>query len=173
MVLTTHQVVGAAVVKVFSLNPVGALFAGIASHYFLDSLPHWDYSLSSGKSKEGKLVDIEIGRGFVKDLFKLIPDLLLGLFLSIHFFSYSDFSNLAGIEKAFSDPILWGAVGGILPDALQFLYFKIRRQPLIWIQKFHDFFASPEEIKGTEKQYLLGIIVQVFIIFLAVILFKN
>jgi len=176
MVLTTHQVVGGAIAKIFNLNPISAFFAGVVSHYLLDGLPHWDYPLGSATDNGSKSTldgDIKIGKKFIADIFRFAPDFLLGMFIALHFFSNSDYSTLSGIKDGLFDPVLWGALGGIVPDALQFCYFKIRREPLTTLQRFHEFMHTKFEIKGKQGTYLMGIFVQVFIILLVVVLFSN
>jgi hypothetical protein len=34
---------------------------------------------------------------------------------------------------------LWGAIGAMFPDFLQFVYYKTRREPLKSLQRFHLF----------------------------------
>ena len=88
MVFTTHAVVGGALAKIIGADPIGAFAVGLASHYILDAIPHWEYSLSSCKeSTTGDALDgnIVLGRDFIFDSFKFLPDLFLGLFLALHF----------------------------------------------------------------------------------------
>jgi hypothetical protein len=175
MVLTTHQIIGGVIAKVSGVGPILALLFGIASHYLLDILPHWDYDLRSdprNKVENPLDGDIVIGRGFIFDLFKIIPDMFLGLFLTLHFFSASDFSALTGMGVWLKDPILWGAMGGVIPDVLQFAYYKIKREPLRTFQKFHEFMHTQHHHEY-KKAYVLGTVIQIFIITLAIFLFQR
>ncbi len=52
-----------------------------------------------------------------------------------------------------------------LPDALQFAYMKIRREPFTTYQRWHNFMNSPTKIKGS----FWGIFCQAIIILLALI----
>ncbi|PIQ67149.1 MAG: hypothetical protein CO184_00695 [Candidatus Zambryskibacteria bacterium CG_4_9_14_3_um_filter_40_16] len=172
MVFTTHAVVGGALAKIIGADPIGAFAVGLASHYILDAIPHWEYSLSSCKeSTTGDALDgnIVLGRDFIFDSFKFLPDLFLGLFLALHFFSTFDFSTTQGLWRGLSDPVLWGVAGSILPDGLQFLYYKIKKEPLTSIQKLHNFMHS--SIKIDDKQFL-GSLFQIILIITVILLFK-
>lgn len=82
--------------------------------------------------------DMALGRDFVKDLVKIGCDCSAGFAASALLFGARD----GGQELALA---LSGALGGVLPDALQFAYFKIRRQPLIALQRFHMSVANDLE----------------------------
>lgn len=161
MVLTPHSVVGAAIASAFKLNPLSALIAGFASHFLLDRIPHWDYELDSATIDEENPLnnDIPIRGGSLKDWLKIGFDLLLGPCLVLVFFKLNgqDMSTIS---------LLAGAFGGILPDGLQFLYMKFRREPFILFYRFHNLMCSTIKIKGT----LWGPFWQAVVIFLALIL---
>ena len=127
MTLTTHAAVGATVAALFPSYPAVGLIAAFASHFALDAIPHWDYQLRSyRRDPENPLNnDLALNGEFVVDISKIAFDFVLGLALSVSLFPHI--------------PILAviGGFAGMLPDALQFAYFKIRRQPLTWLQKFH------------------------------------
>jgi hypothetical protein len=53
-----------------------------------------------------------------------------------------------------------GALGGILPDALQFMYGRFPHEPLTSLQRFHIFVHGRYHISGT----LLGIFAQIIFI---------
>jgi hypothetical protein len=172
MVFSTHAVVGGAIASAVGANVPTAFAIGLLSHYLLDKVPHWDYPLASGTktTTENPLDgDIVIGKAFLIDLCKIIPDFFLGFFLALHFFSFADYSSLEGLSKIFYDPVFWGALGAIVPDGLQFLYFKIRREPLITLQKFHDFMHTPYRLSNW---HILGPIFQILLITLCIALFR-
>lgn len=161
MTLTTHAVVGAAITSAFRLSPGAALVAGFASHFLLDRIPHWDYELDSMIIDESNPFnnDLPIRGGALKDWLKITLDIVLGPALVFLFFTLNgqDFSLIN----------LWfGAFGGMLPDGLQFLYMKFRREPLTSFYRFHCLMCSPVKIKGT----LWGPLVQALVISLALIL---
>lgn len=140
MVLTPHAVVGAAVTSFFKLNPFTAFVAGFLSHFFMDSIPHWDYKLKSAYHDEINPLndDLIIGRDFYFDLVKIGFDAFLGMSLAILFFNI-------GANVSFW-AVVSGALGGIVPDALQFVYTKWRKEPLLSLQKTHRLFHTSHKI---------------------------
>jgi hypothetical protein len=117
MVLTTHSVVGASVAKIAGINPLAGFVCGLLSHYFIDSITHWDYKLKSSNEADDPAERVlTIGKNFYFDLLKIGLDLALGIFLVFLFFGKT------------VDPyiLLSGIFGGILPDFLQFLFFKFK-----------------------------------------------
>ena len=131
MTLTTHAVAGAALTSAFGFNPVIGFAVGLASHFLLDAIPHWDYKLKSAKIDEKNPLDSDflINQEAIRDLVKISFDCLLGFVLAWLFFDTNGQGNLLAL--------LAGAVGGVLPDALQFVYLNFRREPLVSLQRFH------------------------------------
>jgi hypothetical protein len=127
MILTTHAIVGGAIATLISSHPVVALAGGIASHFLIDAIPHWDYPLRSmfRGAKEGKALQID--NGLLIDLGFIAIDCFLGLALSIFLFATP--ANLIAV--------LCGIVGGMLPDPLQILHRLYPRGPLPALQRFH------------------------------------
>ncbi len=136
MVLTPHSIAGAAIASFFKLNPFTAFFAGFLSHFFLDAVPHWDYKLKSEyKDLENPMNgDLIIGRDFYFDLVKIGFDALLGLSLAVFFFNFG-----LGVSL---EIVLAGVIGALAPDALQFVYTKWRKEPLISLQRTHLLFIN-------------------------------
>ncbi|MFA5022689.1 MAG: hypothetical protein WC385_01880 [Candidatus Paceibacterota bacterium] len=161
MVLTPHAVVGAAIASAFNLTPGAAFVAGFASHFLLDSIPHWDYDLkASSLDNENPLNDdIPISRKAIGDWIKIFFDLFLGFFLAITFFTgHGQITTLTSL--------LWGAFGGILPDGFQFLAMKFKLRPLVFFHRFHILMCSPIKIKNT----IWGPLLQALVLLLALIL---
>ncbi|MES2006504.1 MAG: hypothetical protein V4436_00180 [Patescibacteria group bacterium] len=132
MTLTTHAIVGAAAASLFPNQPLLAFAAGFASHFAIDALPHWDYRILSKVQKEDRLTDefATTGPLFLLDLLRIGSDALLGLVLAVWIFSFWLF-----------DLPVWfvalGACAGILPDPLQFVYYKFHITLLRPLQRFH------------------------------------
>ena len=131
MILMTHGIVGAALGSLVPGHPVVALAIGFASHFVLDAIPHWDYKLRSRSENTAQPLseDIKLGKDFIFDLVKIGFDILGGVVIVAALFSSSGrdtFSVLAA-----------GLIGGILPDILQFAYFKLRWRWLRQLQSFH------------------------------------
>lgn len=119
MVLTPHALVGAALASAVPTHPIAGFCLGFISHFILDSLPHWDYDLDF----------FETNSLTIKDLAKLTIDLVLGLI----------------IVWFFAPALIWGALGGLAPDALQFVYYKTNSRWLSWLQKFHLWIHAEKE----------------------------
>lgn len=155
MTLTTHAIVGAAAARVFSFHPVAAFCAAFASHFLIDALPHWDYKLRSARLDEKNPMnnDMVINRDFFVDLAKIGFDALLGLFLSYIIFQPAGEYQLLIIAL--------GACAGILPDPLQFVYFKWRHEPMVSLQKFHTWIHTDVKL---ENRWISGGTLQIALI---------
>lgn len=141
MVLTPHAVLGSAIASALRLSPPLAFVAGLASHYLLDTVPHWDYDLVSAKIDSANPLNNDIdtsGWPFVIDLVKIGFDACLGLSLSLFFFGW------AGEVTIIS--LVFASLGGVLPDVLQFTYTKVRREPFVAIQRFHNLMHAKTKI---------------------------
>lgn len=160
MILLPHAIVASSLATAFKLDPFSALVVGFVSHFVLDRFPHWDYNLRSARfeSESRRLEgDLIIGREFFSDLTKMVFDALAGLCLSLVFFSLSGQTNWIVVVSA--------VFGGLLPDALQFVYYKIDRRRLRLLQRFHLKAHSTKKIKDPIR----GLLIYSFIIIFAII----
>jgi len=148
----------------FFLNPYVAFAAGFASHFITDAIPHWGYGLKSRlkNEKEPLKEDIVLNREFIGDLTRIVLDFLFGIFAAI--FIFQGGNEFAGASAS----LLAGMAGGLLPDFLQFLYFKIRREPFISLQKLHIYVHQAGDIPALPY----GMPSQIIIIIAAVIISK-
>lgn len=162
MTLTTHAIVGAAAASVFSSNPIVAGCAAFLSHFLIDAIPHWDYIPKSAQSDPQNPLnnDMKVGKQFFRDLFVIGSDALLGVALSILIFSPTDLYSFL--------IIFGGACLGILPDPLQFVYWKIRREPLILLQRFHMWIHTSHKKWTIEQRWAVGIAEQVVLVVISV-----
>lgn len=137
MTLTTHALVGVAAASLFPGHPYIAFAAGFASHFAIDTLPHWDYAeyLHSFHRDVANHLhsDMLLGKDFLRDFSIISADALLGFVLTF---------AVARLLKVSPEIALVGAGAGIYPDLLQFAYFKIRTTPLesalAYLQRFHQ-----------------------------------
>lgn len=131
MILTTHAVIGAAAASMVPEHPALAFGLGFASHFVFDAVPHWHYPVRSiRKDKHDRMKnDMVIGKHFAGDVALIGCDALLGMGISLIVFSY--FLHLPYL------PIIIGAIAGILPDPLQFVYWKFRHEPIKSLQRLH------------------------------------
>jgi len=161
MVLTTHAVLGSALASALRLSPPLAFVAGLASHYLLDTIPHWDYELASAKIDSDNPLNNEIdtrGWPFTVDLAKVGLDACLGLGLSLFFFGWSGEATIISL--------IFASLGGVLPDVLQFAYTQMRREPFVVIQRFHNLMHAKTKITNAG----LGVFLHCVLIILALVL---
>jgi hypothetical protein len=136
MILSTHAVVGAALASLMPSHPVAAFVVGFASHFVIDSIPHWDYPLQSISLGPGARNNVRITAARIRDLAVIGFDGLAGLVLATAIFGTE--ANLAAI--------LAGAVGGILPDPLKFVHTLYPCEPLTTLERFHTWIHSNRKL---------------------------
>jgi len=169
MLTVSHVLAGAAIGAAVPDGPLDNGFAfglGVASHYLLDTVPHWEnwfgkeiHGLPSGTPLT-KMPPISIASG----AFDLVAALTLFLFV----FIYRQ-EPLPVWESA----VFWGAVGAFLPDLLDnvpFISQLVRRLKFMdWERRFHDWIHIPDEAKR-RVPYLTGLITQLIVVSLSLYL---
>ena len=148
MTLTTHAVVGAAFASLVPNEPLLGFALGFASHFAIDSIPHWNeghaFMRSVVKDKQNVLgTRVQNGKDFLHDITVVLADSMLGFALATVILFYF-----------FHVPIyivLLGAFAGQMPDGLQFVYFKMHWRWMEPLQKFH----SKIQKESTNPLYLL------------------
>jgi hypothetical protein len=158
VILITHAVGGAAVGVLFKSNPFLAFFTGFASHFLLDAIPHWDYPLQIFERNEKGKEFTPTTRSVVSALFITGLDCLSGFAIA----AWATMHN-PGLLL----PALLGAVGGVLPDFLQFVYYIFPRSPLKYLQRFH---MSVHTKKHLNNNQTFGISSQIAILIILAIL---
>lgn len=163
MVLSTHAIVGGAVGRILSGQPILALILGFVSHFLLDAIPHWDYKLGSLDKDEAKPLNtsIRLDRSFAYDCLKLVADVLIGLIIA--------WLAFGGSAEAYAS-VVAGIFGGLLPDFLQFVYFRFRREPLKSLQRFHQWIHTNVRLDGRPA---LGIFLQSALAIVVIIATKT
>ncbi len=155
MILTTHALIGAAVASMVPGHPALAFGAAFASHFALDAIPHWHYPVASiKKDKRDRMNnDMVIGKHFIADLAVIGFDALAGVVIALTAFYW--FGHMSW------QLVLIGAIGGILPDPLQFVYWKFRREPITSLQRLHMWIHARTDL---DDRPLLGISSQILLI---------
>jgi len=140
MTLTTHALVGAAAAKLFSFNPFAAILAAFLSHFLIDAIPHWDYLPKSFEVNKNNPLknDMALGEYFGRDFIKIAFDASLGVAISLWLFNPQSVYDFL--------IILFGAGFGILPDPLQFVYWKTHFKFLEYLQRFHLWIHGDHEV---------------------------
>ena len=159
MTLTTHALVGVAAARSFPKNPILAFSTAFVSHFLIDAIPHWDYNLMSFKKDQNNPLnnDIIFGRDFVLDLLNISFDVFLAFSFAFLIFGTANF------EKNMI--VFAGIMGGISPDFLQFIYFKVRKEPLISLQRFHQWIHTKWRL---DDRWAIGIFLQVVLVAIVV-----
>ena len=94
MILTCHLLVGAAITSKIKFLPLAFLLAFL-SHYFLDFIPHWEYSLENIKERRWK--------NSFSDFLKLALDSSLGIFLIFIFSKNRPLAVVGGFFAILAD----------------------------------------------------------------------
>ena len=165
MILTSHAIIGVAAASAFPSHPALAFSAAVASHYIMDAIPHWDSKLLSSKEDADAPLnnDIVVGKNFLSDFKKVFIDALLGSIASSFLFYFFGFGHSMLI-------LIAGISGGIIPDILQFVYFKFRKEPFKSLYIFHLFTHS--RYKKLKQHIVAGISLQILTISLILLLAK-
>ena len=163
MTLATHAVVGAAIAASIPSHPIIGFTLAFASHFVLDAIPHWDYPLYSSKKDSGDRMndDMVLNKNFLVDLSRIGLDMSIGFLLVLIFFTLAS-PNLFWI------PFI-GLCGAVIPDGLQFVYWKWRHQPLITLQKSHIWIHAKKDFNDKPA---IGIPFQIAVIAVAVVASK-
>lgn len=161
MTLGTHITVGVAAASPFlvgplsasAMAPVGAFACAMASHYLVDMIPHWDWPIQSiQKSSDHPLDGSVHSRGAVaNDVAVAIMDMSLGaLAVAVAVGAVGAVIPLGILLAAY--------LGGVLPDALQLVYFAYKKEPLLTLQKFHSWTHAKARIPS--ERVARGIMLQ-------------
>lgn len=163
MILTTHAVIGAVAASMVPGHPALAFGLAFASHFVFDAIPHWHYRVRSiQRNKHDRMKnDMVIGKHFAGDVALIGCDALLGIGISLIVFSY-----FLHLPYAY---IAMGAIAGILPDPLQFVYWKFRHEPIKSLQRLHMRVHAETDL---DARPLLGVGSQILLMGLSVILLK-
>jgi len=137
MILSTHAIVGGAIASLLPSHPLVVAFAGFASHFAIDAIPHWDYSLQSisvGKTADNRR--LKMSRGLLIDLSVIGLDAFVGLSFAIWLF--------ATFAPAWV--IVLGCASAMLPDPLQFVHSLYPHEPVRTLQRFHGWIHSKRKL---------------------------
>jgi len=160
MILATHAIVGTAVASFFPEKPIIAFVAGFASHFLLDAIPHWEYKIQSGFLNPKIAGKLEFNRGFLHDMFRIGSDIAIGSMGAWLIFS-------ATVPFMI---ILIGVIAGILPDPLQILFTRLKFEPFVSFQRFHERIQIASPIYKNNP--VLGVTLQVIFVVVIIIITK-
>lgn len=151
MVLAPHAIVGAATAVVFRKHPIIAVCAAFLSHFVLDAIPHWHYRLASWHKDPSRPHGIRVvfGKTIVRDLSIAAIDFSIGTGAALA-------ASLMFVPHYFL-LVLAGAIAGILPDALQIVYYLFPDSAIRYLQRFH---MAVHSKKNLDEQSSLGVAFQ-------------
>jgi hypothetical protein len=127
VILSTHAIVGAAVASLMPDHPALAFACGVASHFAIDAIPHWDYPLRAISIKPNTGAALKLNWFLFRDLGLIMLDACVGLGVALWLYATPT------AEVA----VLLGALGAMLPDPLQLAHRLWPREPLRTLQRFH------------------------------------
>jgi hypothetical protein len=159
VILSTHAIVGAAVASLIPDHPALAFASGMASHFAIDAIPHWDYSLRSISIKANTGDALTLNWSLCRDLGLIALDAGVGLAIALWLYA----TPTAAIS------VLLGALGAMLPDPLQLAHRLYPREPLRTLQRFHAWIHTNRKLDwpiGVSSQ--LSFIVLVVLIVAAI-----
>ncbi len=156
MILSTHAIVGAAIASLMPDHPALAFASGIASHFAIDAIPHWDYPLRAISVKPDSRAAPALNWSLCRDLGLIALDACVGLAIALWLY--------ATPTAEFS--VLLGALGAMLPDPLQFAHRLYPREPLRTLQRFHVWIHTKRKLT-----WPIGVTSQLSFIALVVLIF--
>jgi hypothetical protein len=166
MLTTPHALAGAAIGSLFPNSPVGAIGAfalAFGSHFVLDSVPHWERLFATANHTE------LAKKGYsIRDLgvyIQVILDALVG-FAALYIVT----SHLGGGHVYKFSAVLWGGIGGVLPDVLDNVHPISRRLHHIAgfraIEKLHKKLHINYEAQRRLPHYT-GLLTQILVVVLS------
>jgi hypothetical protein len=152
MILSTHAIVGGALGSLFPSYPIAAFALGVASHFAIDAIPHWDYPLQSISVAPGDCKRLKIDRRLLRDVALIGFDACAGVAIVVGLLA----------TPATLMVIVLGALAAMLPDPLQFVHGLYPRQPLATLQKFHGWIHTKRRLDwpmGISSQIIVAAVV--------------
>jgi len=137
LILSTHAVVGAAIATLMPDHPGLAFLGGMASHFLIDAIPHWDYPLRSISVARGPSPGLTLNWSLFRDLGLIGLDAIVGLTVALWLYA----------TPTAAAAVLLGALGAILPDPLQLAHKLWPREPLRTLQRFHVWIHSKRNLR--------------------------
>jgi len=161
MIITPHLIVGAAIgAKTHNLGLI--IILGLLSHWIMDKIPHWDYSISENIEFFRKTRKVKY---LLKPFLKLSLDALIGL-IFVFFITYK---NIRSSEMPY---IVIGVFFSTLPDITLFSSLLFTSEK--FSQKYFAFHKKYLHFKHKEKEgklTFLGLTTEIIIVLIAIALF--
>lgn len=167
MILFCHLLVGAAIAVKIQILPLALIFAFL-SHYVLDFIPHWEYSVDNIFKKQWKKAKF--------DFLKVVLDFGAGILLIVFINHISPICHIGYISPikpvGLINPVLLAcAFFAIIPDGLTLLSLLLPNKILSAHDKFHrDLVHYHKKISFRENKifFVLGILTQILVSVIAI-----
>jgi len=158
MILTSHAIIGSAISNLVPDAPAFGFVLAFAGHYLTDMIPHYDYNIDNFIDHDTKAVNSIFTNVKARLSFLIVvSDFIFALFLTYLIFVRDEKSLYATLA---------GAIGGVLPDLLQFFCYYFKKWPWTAIQKIHKFFHNKDEMRDRPvRGFVTQIIVVFFVLF--------
>jgi len=145
MTLATHIAIAGAISKPLmagGMGPLGLFVVSVATHYFADAIPHYDYKLRYFVDEKEVAPLFRLGDFLLHDVTRVLADALLGILLLF---------LVTGTPFTLHSLLLWSPViiGSTLPDFLQALRWVLPGALLDTIQKAQEFFHGRKLLWST------------------------
>jgi len=142
MIISVHFLAGGVIGEAIG-NPFLAFLLGIVLHFVLDAIPHFDNVLKNGKWNYRQVIFTALDAAATAWILfvYLKPDIYL------------------------ASPLLWGALGGVLPDLFDNIPFLTIRNTKLG-KPFHKFHNS---IHSKPPGWFIGSLTQILVVIFFVI----
>ena len=139
-------------------NPFLVVVFAFLSHFVLDSLPHWEYTIDHIKKRNHS-------KRFFRDLGKVFVDILFGF--SLLLLVLSNFSD-KDMSLAVLFPLLLGGFFAIVPDLITFTHWQTKYKVLKWPNIIHGPIQPSSWYPNKINPQRIGFIAEVLIIIVAI-----
>ena len=143
-----HFLTGAALGSSLSHNSFGSFLIGVASHHFLDILPHIDTNIFGEKGRTIKKWSSEIWLLVVGEFF-LLTILMVLLLMN---------------KKYVWQQAFWGGIGGILPDIITIVFQDLLPTRNKLLKSYIHFQCNIFQFKREIKKFIFPSLFIYFII---------
>lgn len=177
MLFVPHALFGGALGEAVSGLPGAnglAFGLGVVSHYFLDSLPHWERLVGpklAPAGEEGFSTETPFKQWPRSYVLGAIGDVVIGLLLILYMVWRLPHGQF------YQNPVFWGAFGGVLPDMLDNVPFwnrAIGNVPgLKQLRFLHNYFHISNDSQHHVPKYV-GLLTQIVVfLFSAWVILSN
>jgi len=157
MLLAPHIIIGA-LIGTKTKKPLLIIILGLLSHFILDKIPHWDYSIYNIRH----FSTIQNYNLLFDDISKILIDIFIGLLIVVLVLHKKNMLNKNHIPY-----IVLGIFVSLLPDILWSLNVLIKNNMLNKFTNFHNNLHYTPQKEG--EITFLGLATQIAVILIAIV----